>query len=79
MASYFPDQGLNPCPLQWKHGVLTRGSPGKSLGLMLLQNFPTIEAIQKQKGLTEEVMSSLPLKRVPLSRMIRREVLRKCE
>ena len=24
-------QGLNPCPLQWKPGVLTTGPPGKSL------------------------------------------------
>ena len=27
----FPDQGLNPCPLQWKHRALTTGPPGKSL------------------------------------------------
>ena len=26
----FPDQGLNPCPLHWKHVVLTTGPPGKS-------------------------------------------------
>ena len=25
-----PDQGSNPCPLQWKHRVLTTGPPGKS-------------------------------------------------
>ena len=24
----FPDQGSNPCPLQWKCGVLTTGPPG---------------------------------------------------
>ena len=31
--SSFPNQGSNPnpCPLQWKHRVLTTGSPGKSL------------------------------------------------
>ena len=29
-GSYFPDQGSNPCPLQWKRGVLTAGPPGKS-------------------------------------------------
>ena len=23
----FPNQGSNPCPLQWKHGVLTNGPP----------------------------------------------------
>ena len=31
-GSYFPDQALNLCPLQWKRGVLTTGPPGKSLG-----------------------------------------------
>ena len=30
VVSYFPDQELNPCPLQGKHGVLTTGWPGKS-------------------------------------------------
>ena len=25
----FLDQGWNPCPLQWKHAVLTTGLPGK--------------------------------------------------
>ena len=27
----FPNQGSNPCPLHWKHGVLTTGQPGKFL------------------------------------------------
>ena len=27
--SWFPDQGSNPHPLHWKHGVLTTGPPGK--------------------------------------------------
>ena len=26
----FPEQGLNPFPLPWKHGVLTTGLPGNS-------------------------------------------------
>ena len=30
VGSQFPDQGSNPCPLQWKGGVLTTGPPGKS-------------------------------------------------
>ena len=30
MRSWFPDQGSNPHPLHWKHGVLTTGPPGKS-------------------------------------------------
>ena len=29
-GSQFPHQGSNPCPLQWKHGVLTTGPPGNS-------------------------------------------------
>ena len=31
VASYFPDQGSNPCPLQWKHGLPTTELPGKAL------------------------------------------------
>ena len=27
-ASQLPDQGSNPCLLQWKHGALTTGQPG---------------------------------------------------
>ena len=30
VGSYFPNQGLNLCPLHCKHGVLTTGPPGKS-------------------------------------------------
>ena len=29
--SQFPEKELNPCPQQWKRGVLTTGPPGKSL------------------------------------------------
>ena len=29
-GSQFPDQGLNPCPLQWKRHVLTTGLLGNS-------------------------------------------------
>ena len=31
VGSYFPNQGLNLCPLHWKLRVLTSGPPGKSL------------------------------------------------
>ena len=30
VGSWFPDQGSNPCPVQWKCRVLTTGPPGKS-------------------------------------------------
>ena len=30
-GSQFPDQGLNPSPWQWKHGVLVTGPPGNPL------------------------------------------------
>ena len=28
-GNFFPEQGLNPWPLHWKHRVLTTGPPGK--------------------------------------------------
>ena len=31
----FPDQGSNPCPLHWDHGVLTTALPGKSQALLM--------------------------------------------
>ena len=31
MEISYPDQGSNPDPLHWEHGVLATGSPGKSL------------------------------------------------
>ena len=31
VESQFPNQGSNPCPLQWKHGVLITEPPRKSL------------------------------------------------
>ena len=31
-----PDQGLNPDPLHWEHGVLATGPPGKSLEFRFL-------------------------------------------
>ena len=35
-VTYFPDQELNPCHLQWKHQVLTTGQPGNPKGFWLL-------------------------------------------
>jgi len=37
--SWFPDWGWNPSPLQWEHGVLTTGLPGKSLLSLLITFF----------------------------------------
>ena len=39
-GSWFPHQDLNPCPLQWKHSVLTTGSPDKSSFLTEWFNLP---------------------------------------
>ena len=36
-GSQFPDQGLNLCPLQWKHEVLTSGTSGKPLTQCILK------------------------------------------
>ena len=35
VGSSFPNQGLNPCPLHWEHGVITTGAPGESLVLLI--------------------------------------------
>ena len=35
VGSLFPDQGLNPCLLQWPRRVLTTGLLGKSLNVLL--------------------------------------------
>ena len=36
VGSLFPDQGLNLCPLQCQHGVLTTGLPGKTLLISII-------------------------------------------
>ena len=37
----FPDWGLNPGPMNWEHGVLATGPPGKSLEII----FDTLQRI----------------------------------
>ena len=37
VGSYFPNQGLDPHHLHWKHGILTTGLPVKSL------QWPTVD------------------------------------
>ena len=39
VGSYLPDQGLSPCSLQWKRGVLTTGPPGMSLSYAFTKSF----------------------------------------
>ena len=36
----FPDQGSNPGPLHWEHGVLSTAPPGKSLSTILFHQSP---------------------------------------
>ena len=38
VESYFPNQGWNPRPLQWKHEALTTGPPEKSLFPLYLES-----------------------------------------
>ena len=45
-GSEFPNQGWNPCPLQWKHRALTTAPPGKSLKILF-------DAVKKQKRIEE--------------------------
>ena len=35
----FPNQGSNPCPMHWEHGVLTTGPLGKSLSQALMDEW----------------------------------------
>ena len=35
----FPDQGSNPGPLHWEHGVMDTGAPKKSSGFVFLTRF----------------------------------------
>ena len=45
VASFFPDRGLNLCPLHWKGGVLTTGPPGKSLSWLFLVLSPLLQTL----------------------------------
>ena len=40
---WFPDQGLNPGPLPWEHGVLTAEPPGESRVFILILYFNIIK------------------------------------
>ena len=44
---YFPYQGLTPCPVNWKYGVLTTGPPETSLKCWHLQGVPGCRALGK--------------------------------
>ena len=39
LGSWFPNQRLSLCPLQWKCRVLTTGPPGKTFNLCLMSGF----------------------------------------
>ena len=58
VGSYFPDQGSNLCPLQWKHRVSTTGRPGKALitiGFMVtLLCALVLRCVQKPDRLADE-------------------------
>ena len=56
----FPDQGLNPCPSQWRRRVLTIGPPGKSLALL------STAFLLPLRGLWVLLVTTLPLS--PISR-----------
>ena len=46
VGSWFPDQGSNPHPVQWKCGVLTTGPRGKSLEFSYLFFFFPLEILK---------------------------------
>lgn len=45
VGSYFPVQGLNPRPLQWKHGLPTTGSPRKAIYHVFFIHSPIDECL----------------------------------
>ena len=64
VGSQFPDQGLNPCPLHWEHGVLTTGPPGKSLLLLLLlSHFSRVQLCATPEMATYQAPPSLGFSR----------------
>ena len=67
VGSYLPDQGLNPCPLHWKYGVLTTGPPGKfqarpcgGISDSSLPLTPRIPAISKSSPLSPSPPAACP-------------------
>ena len=54
-------QGLNPCPLQWKHGVVITGSPGNSHHSFFSRQSPLKINKQGKKTTTGEQMSFFDL------------------
>ena len=52
MGSYFPDRGLNPCTLHWKHRVLTTGPPGKSQETSFYKTQSVIHSPARWQGIT---------------------------
>ena len=52
-GTYFLDQGLNPGPLHWEHGILATGPPGKSPLLKLKTEF---KAFHRELPLAYKVM-----------------------
>ena len=58
VGSYFPDQWLNLCPLQWDHSGLTTGLPGKSLPKYFDNNF-TFQAHHLSLGRASWILTNV--------------------
>ena len=59
VGSQFPDPWSNPCPLQWKRGVLTTALPGKSQGNHFLNGlFSALLVVTTHGTHTSAVISS---------------------
>ena len=52
VESYFPDEGSNLYPLQWKHRGLTTGPPAKSLNKIILDE--AINSVRLESGAGED-------------------------
>ena len=50
-----PRPGIEPVPLQWKHGVLTTGPPGKSNTALFLKVEMETTWVSNNQGLDKEI------------------------
>ena len=60
-GSYFPDQGLNPGPCQWKRQVLTTGPPGNSQYIIYFSFLPSISTSTSKVMLSIMVVVDIPI------------------
>ena len=54
VGSWLPNQGSNPRPLLWKHGILTTGPPGEPHGALIDHSIISVVLLPRKHGLNME-------------------------